>query len=167
MIAGIDLAAKKNNPTGVCFFEDVNSYELLTLYEDYEIINSVNEKKATIIAIDAPLMKKIRIREADKALKKYGAMPPTMKGMKMLTERAMKLVTRLHGKIIEVFPTASAKILGIYDRDYKKMAEKLGIEARNKHEVDAYLAAYTAYLHTKGLTIAVGKEEKIIIPKKI
>lgn len=165
MIAGVDLAAKPKNPTGICLLKSRNNYKLLTLYEDEEIIDAINENKVEIVAIDAPLMKEIRIREADRILKKYGAMPPTLPGMRMLTTRAIKIIERLDAITIEVFPTASAKILGIYDKDYRKMAEKLNIEPSNKHELDAYLAAYTGYLYKKGLTIEVGNKEKIIIPK--
>ena len=166
MIAGIDLAAKQKNPTGVCFFKSVEKYELFTLYGDDEIIEMMQEKEPSIIAIDAPLMKKVRIREADRLLKKYGAMPPTMPSMEMLTKRAMKIVEKLQRfKIVEVFPTASAKILGIYDKNYKKTASNLGIVVRNKHELDAYLAAYTAYLYMEGKAIEVGNKEKIIIPR--
>ena len=165
MIAGIDLAAKPKNATGICIFYEPGNYELFTLHDDEEIISLVNGIKAEVIGIDAPLMKKIRIREADKILKKYGAMPPTFPGMKKLCRRAMKIVEKLHGEIIEVFPTATAKILGIYDKDYRKMAEKLKIKVKNKHELDAYLAAYTVYLYKKGKGLAVGSEEKIIIPK--
>lgn len=162
-IGGIDLAAKPKNPTGLCFMKD--SYKLLTVYEDEEILNEVNKEKPDIIAIDAPLMEKIRIREADKILKKYGAMPPTMASMAMLTKRAGKLVKKFDMAVIEVFPTATAKILGFYDKDYKKMARFLGIEAKNEHEVDAYISAYTAYLYLNGKAIGIGKKEKIIIPK--
>ena len=165
MIAGVDLAAKPKNPTGICLLKSRNNYKLLTLYGDEEIIDAINENKVKIVAIDAPLMKEIRIREADRILKKYGAMPPTLPSMRMLTTRAIKIIERLDAITIEVFPTASAKILGIYDKDYRKMAEKLNIEPSNKHELDAYLAAYTGYLYKKGLTIEVGNKEKIIIPK--
>jgi len=167
VIAGIDLAAKPKNPSGVCFFESASEYELFTLYTDEEIVEAVNERKANLIAIDAPLMEETRVRKADTILKKYGAMPPTMPGMRLLVERARELVKRLNGTVIEVFPTASAKILGVYDKDYRKMIEKIGIKAKNKHEVDAYIAAYTAYLYKKGLCEEVGEKEKVIIPKKI
>ncbi len=165
VIAGVDLAAKPKNPTGICLLKSRSNYKLLTLYDDDEIINVINENKAEIVAIDAPLMKEIRIREADRILRKYGAMPPTFPSMKMLTKRAMKIVERLDTILIEVFPTATAKILGIYDKDYRKMMGKLKIKVSNKHEFDAYLAAYTGYLYKKGLTIEVGNKEKIIIPK--
>lgn len=160
---GIDLAALPENPTGICIFGE--ELRLFTLYRDEDIIARVNNENPDIVAIDAPLMSKIMMRKADKILKKYGAMPPTMHSMKKLTKRAMKIVEKMNANIIEVFPTATAKIIGIYDRDYKKMAEKLGIKVRNKHEVDAYLAAYTAHLYLQGKAEEVGGKRKVIIPK--
>jgi predicted nuclease with RNAse H fold len=162
-VAGIDLAALPRNPTGICIMGD--DIFLLTLYKDEEILAAINEVKPKIVAIDAPLMKKIRIREADKILKKYGAMPPTMLSMRMLVKRASEIVEEIEAEVIEVFPTATAKILGIYEKDWHRMAEKIDIKAKNKHELDAYLAAYTAYLHIEGKTEEVGKKEKVIVPK--
>ncbi|HEC93455.1 MAG TPA: DUF429 domain-containing protein [Candidatus Atribacteria bacterium] len=163
-IIGIDLSALPKNPTGVCILKD--GIRLFTLYKNEEIISCIKEEMPDITAIDAPLMKKIMIRKADKILKKYGAMPPTMPSMKKLTKRAMKIVMEINARVIEVFPTATAKIIGVYDKDYKKMAEKLGIKARNKHEVDAYLAAYTAYLYLQGKTEEVGGKRKVVIPNR-
>ncbi len=162
-VMGIDLAALPKNPTGVCIIGD--DIFLFTFHNDEEILTAINEAKPKIVAIDAPLMKKIRIREADIVLKKYGAMPPTMPSMKLLVKRAGKIVEEIDAEVIEVFPTATAKILGIYEKDWRKMAEKIGVKARNKHELDAYLAAYTAYLYIEGKTERVGEKEKVIVPK--
>lgn len=160
-IVGIDLAALPKNSTGICIIS--KEIFLYTLYKDEEIIEAIEEAKPKIVAIDAPLMEKIRIRQADKMLKKYGAMPPTMASMKQLVKRANKLIKKIEYDVIEVFPTASAKILGIYDKDWRKMATKIGIEAKNKHELDAYLAAYTAYLYLNGRTEKIG--EGVVVPK--
>lgn len=162
-IAGIDLAGLQKNKSGVCIFD--KEILLLTLYEDEEIIKTVNEFSPEIVAIDAPIMKKIRVRKADKILKKYGAMPPTMPSMRILTERARKIVDSIKSEVIEVFPTASAKIIGVYNKNWRKMAEKFGINAKNKHELDAYIACYTAYLYLNGRAEKVGGKRKVVIPK--
>jgi len=167
VIVGIDLAAKEKNPTGICILKNPRQYMLETVYDDDKIFFYINEFKPEIVAIDAPLMESIRIRKADILLKKYGALPPTMAGMKELTKRAMRIVGKIKYPVIEVFPTASAKILGVYSRDYKEMMKKLDIIAKNKHEVDAYLSAYTAYLYLLGMADEIGDKEKVIIPKKI
>lgn len=162
-IVGIDLAGLPKNPTGICIIGE--EIFLLTLYEDEEIIGMVNETSPKIVAIDAPIMDKIRMRKADKILKKYGAIPPTLPSMKILTERAKRIVDSIEADVIEVFPTASAKIMGVYDKNWQKMAEKFGISAKNKHELDAYIACYTAYLYLKGMAEKVGGKRKVIIPK--
>lgn len=162
-IIGIDLAALPKNKTAICILSKSPSFHIL--YGDEEIISFVNKIKPAIVAIDAPLMKKIMIRKADKILKKYGAMPPTMKSMAMLTKRAMKIVDKFNAKVIEVFPTATAKILGIYSKNYKETAKNIGIEVKNKHELDAFLAAYTAYLYLEGKAEEIGGKRKVVIPK--
>ena len=164
-IVGLDLAGVPKNESGVCILKE--KPEFFILYEDEEILSFFKNFKPDIVAIDAPLMEEIRIRKADLLLKKYGAMPPTMRGMKTLTKRASELVKKINCKVIEVFPTATAKILGVYDKNWKRMAEKIGINVKSKHELDAYLAAYTAYLYLLGEAEEVGEEEKIVIPKKI
>jgi len=160
-IAGIDLAALPKNPTGVCIISKEISF--FTLYKDEEIIEVIEEAMPKIVAIDAPLMEEIRVRQADKMLKKYGAMPPTMASMQKLVKRANRLVKKIMFDVIEVFPTASAKILGIYDKNWRRMAARVSIEVKNKHELDAYLAAYTAYLYLHGKAEKIG--EGIVIPK--
>jgi hypothetical protein len=175
-IIGIDLAGKPHNPTGICTLEtESNSIFLKTIYSDEEILEeiSIYAPDQTVIAIDAPLIKGNipKIRLADKLLKKYGAMPPTMQSMKSLSVRATDLVRRLESKgykVIEVFPTATAKILRVYNKDYIKVSKALNIEAKNKHELDAYLCALTGKLFLQGKTIEVGDEEgKIILPKNL
>lgn len=162
-IAGIDLAGLPTNPTGICIIGE--EIFLLTLYEDEEIIKTVNKASPRIVAIDAPLMKKIMVRKVDKILKKYGAIPPTLPSMRTLTERAKRIVNSIESEIIEVFPTASAKIMEIYDKNWQKMAEKIGISVKNKHELDAYIACYTAYLYLNGMAEKIGGKRKVVIPK--
>jgi len=161
---GIDLSALPKNKTAICILSK-ESVEFLSFYEDDEIVRFVNSSSPDIVAIDAPLMKRIMVRKADRLLKKYGALPPTMKSMAKLAKRAMKLVEKFDAKVIEAFPTATAKILGIYERDYKAVAEKLGIKVKDKHELDAYLAAYTAYLYLQGKAEEIGGKRKVVIPK--
>lgn len=96
-------------------------------------------------------------------------MPPTMKSMEKLTRRGTKIAKILSNKckVIEVFPTATAKILDIYEKDYRKKADEKDLKVKNKHEYDAYLCCLTGKLHIENKTIQVGdKEGKIVIPKK-
>ncbi len=161
--AGIDLAAREKNPTGICIIND--DLFLDTVYKDDEILEFIHSMTPNIVAIDAPIMANPRMRDADRELKKYGAMPPSMPSMAELSRRAWNLSKKIGVQVIEVFSTATAKIIGVYSRDYREMALKLQINAKNRHEVDAYLAAYTAKLWWNGRAVEVGSKEKIIIPK--
>jgi len=167
-VVGIDLAGKKSNPTGLCILDDKIAIE--TVYTDKEIVERIYQYRADkcIVAIDAPLMNRetIKVRLADRLLRKYGALPPTMKGMRSLVLRASNIVQEIEDRgyrVIEVFPTASAKILGVYDRDYRIVAGKLGIDVNSKHELDAYLCALTGKLFLEGKAMTVGNEEGMIV----
>jgi hypothetical protein len=168
--AGIDLAAKEKNPTGFCVICSDTIF-VQTIFLDNQIIELINEFDPIIIAIDAPLITgEINIRKADKLMKKYGAMPLTMPSMKLLTRRATKLAHHLQSngyKVIEVFPTATAKILGFYEKNYKKSLNKINMESffNNKHEYDSYLCSLTAQLYHNGKTTQIGdRNQYIVVP---
>jgi predicted nuclease with RNAse H fold len=167
-IIGIDLAGSVNNPTGICLLKDAG-LEFKILNCDEDILKTCFDFKPDIIAIDAPIIDGIpRIRKADKILKKYKALSPSLPSMKILTMRGSKLAKKLseNYKVIEVFPTATAKILGIYSKNYKEIAKKLNIEIKNKHELDAYLCCLTAKLFLEKKVVQIGDSEgKITIPK--
>ncbi|MDH7517392.1 MAG: DUF429 domain-containing protein [Candidatus Thermoplasmatota archaeon] len=167
-ILGVDIAGKDSNPTGICTM--INSkVKCCILYSDEEILKIIDELKPDIIAIDAPVMEgEPRVRKADRLLKKYGAFPPSLPSMRSLTMRGSKLAVQLKTcyKVIEVFPTATAKILNVYNKNYKETIKKLGIKAGNKHELDAYLCALTAKLFLEKKTVEIGDETgKIVVPK--
>lgn len=168
-IVGIDLAAKQKNPTGICQIN--HRICLLTVYSDREICNSIQEIQPELIALDAPLMKeKTEVRTADRLLKRYGALPPTLPSMLPLVKRGEQMadIFASHGfRVIEVFPTATAKIIGVYSKDYKVMAKRLGIQPRNEHELDAYLAALTGLFKKTNRVIEIGDDTgRIVIPKE-
>ncbi len=167
-IVGVDLAAKQKNPTGICSLNQ--EAFLFTLYSNKDIIEGVQDHMPELIAMDAPLIKgKIRIREVDRYLKKYGALSPTIPSMKPLARRGGKMADifiSLGYEVIEVFPTATAKILGVYSTDYKLMAQEFGIQPRNEHEMDAYLAALTGKLKVTGQAVEIGDDDgRVILPK--
>lgn len=166
---GIDLAAKPKNPTGICIL--THEICLQTAYGDREIIELVYEAQPDIVAIDAPLVRgENRVRLADHLLKKYGAMPPTIPSLQSLVKRGNAISQVLSNRgltVIEVFPTATAKILGIYCHNYKDMAKKCDIYPKNEHEMDAYLAALTGKLKLQGHTVDVGDTDGVItVPKE-
>jgi len=110
----------------------------------------------------------------------YRVFPPTLPSMKTLTLRAIKLnklIAKKGYKAIEVHPTSTRKALNMPSKDWKKIQtilKNIGLKGEIKtcvltpHEIDAAVAALTAYLHMQGRTEALGDKEEgyIIIPKK-
>ena len=162
---GVDLAAKEKNPTGLAMI-DGKKVRVWTIHTDEEIIEKIIDEKPVIVAIDAPLTTRVD-RYADKYLRKYGALSLKIPAMMTLAKRALNLVAKLNDtKVIEVFPTATAKILGFYRKNKMEMLSFFSSfilpQVKNEHEVDAIIAAYTAYLHSKGETEIV---DGVVIPR--
>ncbi|MFQ6055669.1 MAG: hypothetical protein ACE5J3_06785, partial [Methanosarcinales archaeon] len=119
----------------------------------------IEKIKPDLIAIDAPFSfpKTGYFREGDSLLRKEGFHPlsPKFPGMQPLVKRAIKIVKILREKnykVIEVFPRASEKILGL---DKEKKA--------NKHEYDALLCALTGKHYLQGKFRSFGREG-IVVP---
>jgi hypothetical protein len=183
VIIGIDLAGKKENPTGWALWKGKNLKAGL-LYADNELLEGIIQSKPAIIAIDAPLglPKTGILRNADKEMikKGYRVFPPCLPAMKMLTFRGMKinkLMIEKGYKTIEVHPTSTRKALSIPSKDWRKIQailRRMGLEGDLKvrtltpHEIDAITSALTAYLHLQNQTEAIGDAEEgyIIVPKK-
>jgi hypothetical protein len=176
-VIGIDLAGKENNPSG---FAVLSQRRLQTklVYSDNEIISSCLRVYPKLIAIDAPLSTPVKgnLRDSDLTLIKRGlrVLPPTLLGMRRLTERGVEITKKLREKglqIIEIHPRTSGIII-FKTASRKKWVEKLresGFKLKdveNEHEIDAILAAVTAQLHLHGKTEMVGKKEEgiIVIP---
>jgi hypothetical protein len=172
--AGIDLAAKPENPSGVCIFKE-GRLKCLTLYDDNAIIGMALKIMPDVIAIDAPLtLPKGRccfndsccgtrkIRECDRMLISMGyrVFPPGFSFMKQLTIRGKSLREKLESeglKVIEVHPRTTMRILGIDGKEeFKGMASSM-------HEIDACAAAIAAMLYHQGKFRAIGDEEGVII----
>ena len=182
-IIGIDLAGISRNPSGVAVWLD-KKVQTSLLYTDNQILESVLRNKPEIIAIDAPLCvpKQGTLRKADREMMKkgYRVFPPSFKAMKTLTTRAVKLNRLISEKgfeTIEVHPTSTCKALSVPLKEYGKIQailEQIGLNGDHRvctlasHEIDAVIAALTAYLYCIGETDAFGDEDEgyIIVPKK-
>jgi len=180
-IVGIDLAGHPTNDTGFCVLrvdDDEKSVTTSILKSDADILERLKEIQPEMVAIDAPLIFEGRNRPCDDELGEYGALPVTLRGMEVLAKRGSSLtieIKKLNLNMIEIFATASAKILGFHDPDNKKMQKRL-MEAKisgnldkrflTKDELDAIFAAITGYLHLNGSTEEIGDDNgKIVIPK--
>ena len=183
VIIGIDLAGKPENPTGWASWE-YKKVETRLLYMDNQILEALTQNKPEIIAVDAPfsLPKSGILRKADREMIKsgYRVFPPMLPAMRKLAMRAMKLnrlIAEEGFKTIEVHPTSTCKALNIPPKDWGKIQTvltQIGLEGDFKvrtltpHEIDAVIAALTAYLYMRNQTEALGDEKEgfIIIPKK-
>ncbi len=178
---GIDLAGNPKNDTGFCILVingDGRTISASILHSDAELIDKIGKTGQAIVAIDAPLTYAGVNRKCDEDLREYGALPATLPGMEVLAKRGTNLAKELGKKghkVIEVYATASAKILGFYEKDERAAQKKLmefdlagDIQKRilSRDELDALFCALTAYLHAGGQTEQVGDESgKITIPK--
>jgi hypothetical protein len=173
-IIGIDLAGKENNPSGFSILLG-KILRAKHVYTNDEIISNCLREHPELIAIDAPLTMPLKgnLRSPDLELIKRGlrVLPPTLGGMRQLTERAIRLAAELCKKrfqIIEIHPRTSGVIL-FKTSDRRKWVEKLrekGFEVKeikSEHEIDATMAAITAWLHLQGKTEAVGEGKDVIV----
>ena len=176
-IVGIDLAGFEKNDTGFCVFEN-KTVRVKTLKTDKEILDEIEIEKPDLICIDGPItLPAQNQRNCDLELKKYGAIPPLVGGMRYLTMRGNRLREKLSGyKVIEVLNVATAKILGFWDPDPLKRQKALlamdlkgDIEKRamTKDEVDSITAAIAGYLYLEGKAEEVGDVEGVIVVPKI
>jgi predicted nuclease with RNAse H fold len=185
-IIGIDLAGKSENPTGICFL-DSKKLNLITLFEDEEILSYINRTNPSLIVIDAPLSlpkgrcclsnecscseKGGHFRAAEIEMRKYGrTLPLTFRGMRILTERGIKLSNELREEyiVLESHPRTVQKILGfsnLYDdlKHYFKLPENV-----SEHELDALLLVITGifYMQKEFMEFGDMEEGVIILPKE-
>ncbi len=120
IIVGLDLAGKEANPTGFCILTDEGVKKAKAVYTDNEILREIEKAGPDLICIDAPLSlpEQGMYREGEKEMIKAGFRPlsPRFPGMMPLVKRAA-ILTKLLGKkysIIEVFPRAAEKVLGLH-----------------------------------------------------
>jgi predicted nuclease with RNAse H fold len=192
IVIGIDLAGSERRNTGICILNENLEAKCFVVHKDEEILDLIEKFKPDLIAIDAPLSlpkgrksldrrEKIHFRECDKKLFEFGIkfFPITLGPMRMLTKRGIKLRKILEKKgykVIEVYPGATQDILKIARKNVslKKLREgleNLGIKIEERElthdELDAITAAFTGYLHLKGMSLSLGNEKEgvIIVPK--
>lgn len=162
IVIGIDLAGSDKNRSGFCVIKEEfgqKDIKSKTIFTDEEILQEISAIKPTLIAIDAPLTNKLRDRKCDLEMRKYGSLSLKLPGMQMLAKRGFNLASKIkemNYPVIEVFPKATEKIMGI---------EKSSL-SKSEDQADAILAAITGFLHLENKTKEVGdREGKIYIPR--
>jgi predicted nuclease with RNAse H fold len=189
-IVGLDLAGVESRPTGVCVLKDMRA-ETSLVYKDEEILKRIEESKAKIVAIDAPLSllagrdsidqrTDVHLRECDKELLRRGIkfFPVTLGPMRKLTNRGINLRRTLENKrfrVIEVYPGGAQDILGISRKQrglgrLRAGLEKAGIVGLNDrmsdHELDAVTCALVGKLLLEGKSVTYGtSQQAIVMPK--
>ncbi|WP_456486200.1 DUF429 domain-containing protein [Candidatus Alkanophaga liquidiphilum] len=178
-VLGIDLAGGESRTTGLCLLLVGGDSErcvaevlmLKSMRTDAEILDFVVTSRPKVIAVDAPLsFHGEPYRDCDVELRKYcRLLPLTFYGMRVLAERGIRLSDamreRTGAEIIEVYPYASARFLGINGvNDLKKFISFEEEKVKNKHELDAALCGLTAAFYLKGKYKAFGKQDKLIVP---
>jgi predicted nuclease with RNAse H fold len=193
-VVGIDLAGSSKRDTGFCVMND--RLECLTevLHTDEEILSKTITASPGVVSIDAPLfLPKGRrsledrgpphLRECDKELLRMRIrfFPISLGPMRMLTERGMRLKSRLEGEgleVVESFPGAIQDILGIprkqlglekLEKGLRNYGVKLNIrpEAFTGDELDAVTSALVGLMYLKGDFRAIGDEDEgfMILPR--
>ncbi|MGC1120893.1 MAG: hypothetical protein WBA22_07340 [Candidatus Methanofastidiosia archaeon] len=164
MIAGIDLAGVESRPTGLCILN--TRAHFYTVFSDTEIFTILGQNKITLAAIDAPLsFRGEPFRDGDRELRAhFPILPLTFKGMQSLTRRGMTLKNRLTCPVIEVYPHAAKKILGI-TRAEDLASYRIDEVPSSPHELDAAVAALTGKFYLQGQYTAYGEQDMIIVPR--
>ena len=177
---GVDLAGSPRRITGLCYLERDMHADVSRALSDDEILFFVDEHDVEVVAVDAPLSfpRSGGLRRCDEDLRRAGikVLPPTLGGMRRLTERAIRLteILRSRGhKIIEVFPTGARKILGLPSRKegadaLRKALTSHGVrglpENVDQHILDAVVCALVGLHYLEGDYIEFGdKSEGVII----
>jgi len=177
---GIDLSAYERKPSGVCVIEGEEAYTL-GLNSDDEIVSFAERIGPSVIAIDAPLTDKPELRNCDRIMMRMGfrVLPPNFSHMRKLSERGFLLSKKLNFEVIETFPTAVYKIMGIRKprnkREVPEAARRLeeitGIrlirEPRSLDELDSFVCAIVAREKGRGRAVAYGDSSGLIFLPKI
>lgn len=155
MYAGIDLAAKEKNYTGICIIDEKTNVILASIVKTNKEIKKTLKaiekwkgKNIKVIAIDAPLTKSKKDRETERLLRKKGFKPLSLKlkSMQELAKRALKLKKYFNKKNITVIETYPSAIKNKYHIN----------EFKNKHINDAFKAALVALFYDKGKYKKIG-----------
>lgn len=178
-VIGVDLAGKETNPTGLAVYSS-GEFKTKLVKSDDKILRLCLDERPALVAIDAPLSfpKKGHLRRADSELIARGhrVLPPTLGGMKSLTQRGIQLAKKLRERgfeVIEIHPRTSGKILfGTPEREeWISEFERMGLKLKpniSEHEIDGILAALTALLYLQEKTEEAGEPEEgtIVIPRE-
>ncbi|MEM4971985.1 MAG: hypothetical protein QXE01_12120 [Sulfolobales archaeon] len=159
IVAGLDLSGSYRRCSGYSEI-DIESRSIaraICLYRDEDIISAI-ANRVSVVAIDAPIAREARMRELDRiAIKRgYRVLPPSLGGMRMLTQRAWKIyleLTNIGVEVIETHPRSALKSSGL--DSLEDLLNIYGIKAApeiigrswGKDIRDAIIASIVAYCY--------------------
>lgn len=196
-IIGIDLRALETRPTGWALIKG-DMAETKIFYTDGDLFRETLACEPDIVSIDAPLTlpegrccvrdncscrSKGIVRECERILWRRGVKvyPSLLPSMQRLTERGIRLTTRLRDlgvTVIESYPGAAQDIMRIPRKgasleDLRRGLGAFGVRGRflNEHvthdELDAITSAVVGYFYLSGDVEPLGNEKEgyLIIPR--
>ena len=175
-VAGLDLAAKENRPSGLAIAKDNIVIMVSKVYSDEEILDTILKHDVKVVAVDAPLSHARTYRKVDLEMKRKGlnVLPPGWRTMKPLVDRAIALKDKLNEngvKVIETHPRSTLKTSG-YKNGMSLISTHLTIEPYvlnklSKDEIDALICLLVAYYYVKGDIEKIEADDGVIylLPK--
>ncbi len=173
-VAGLDLRARQDKPSGMAFFQGKRLIFISKAYGDEEILSLLEKYKPKIVAIDSPLSHSRGFRRVDKKMIRMGykVLPPGWPAMRRLVSRALRLREILGRRgivVIETHPRSSLLSSGcsIGELMVREGLEQSLIRDLSKDEIDALIAALTAYHYVIGNYVSVKDVdgEIILLPR--
>ncbi len=173
-VAGLDLRARQDRPSGIAFLQKRRLIFISKVYGDEEILSLLDKYKPKIVAIDSPLSHSRGFRRVDRKMIKMGykVLPPGWPAMRKLVSRAIRLREILERRgvlVIETHPRSSLLSSGcsIWELMVREGLEQSLIRDLSKDEIDALIAALTAYHYMIGDYVSVKDVdgEIILLPR--
>ncbi len=174
--AGLDLAGSPSRETGVAVLggcAPCRVLELSIVYTDEEILGVLERYRPAVLAIDAPLTSSAGgYRMVDIEAKKLGfrLLPPSWRGMRMLTMRGIRLAELLTArgfKVVETHPRSALLSAGCRPEEWARCLDwcvEIGEPGRlRRHVVDALVSACVAYQYHLGQARIVSAEDGEIV----
>ncbi|MEM2189165.1 MAG: DUF429 domain-containing protein [Nitrososphaerota archaeon] len=180
---GVDLAGSPKGITGLCYLDRDMHVDVSRARSDDEILLFADEHDVEVVAIDAPLSfpRSGNLRKCDEELRRAGVrvLPPTLGGMRRLTERAIRLAGILRSRgydVIEVFPTGARKVLGLPSKKDGVEALRRALISRgvrglpedlDQHVLDAVICALVGLHYLEGDYVEFGERSEgvIVMPR--
>ncbi len=188
IIVGVDLAGSPHRATGICVLKGLKA-QTQVVYSDEEIVSIIKENNPDLVPIDAPLSlppgrKTIHdragehLRECDRELqrRKIRFFPVTLGPMRMLTERGLKLqsrIQRLGLTAVECYPGGAQDVWGIPRQHHDLKGLLLGLKTlgvkglrtnSTSDELDGVTAALVGRWFLQGKAEMLGGKGGILLP---